>query len=677
MNEIPWLKDLNEAQKCAVTEEEGPVLVIAGAGTGKTRTLAYRVAYLISRGVPAERILLLTFTRRAAAEMVRRASAIASRIAPELAAGTKRVWGGTFHATANRLLRTYGKAVGLEPNFTVLDRSDAADLMQVLRTRLGLASKEKRFPRKTTCLDIYSRCVAGGDPLAVVLSKHFSWCQDWEAELKKLFQTYVDEKARRQVLDYDDLLLFWLHLLEKPEVGREIEERFDHILVDEYQDTNRLQSAILRKLRSENHNIMVVGDDAQSIYSFRAAEVRNILDFPKQFPGGRMVTLEENYRSTQPILDVANRIISRAGEGYAKTLRTTKEGGRTAQLVTCLDEQRQSDFIAQQVLKHLEEGIPLMRQAVLFRIGHWSDHLEVELSRRNIPFHKYGGLKFIETAHVKDLVAFLRIVENPRDDTAWFRVLQLVDGIGPGTASKAVNYISEQGLRPEAIAQFPAPKAAVHMLREFGELFAQIGGEAKVSVAGQVQRVRAAYDSLLEKQYENPMPRLRDLDQLERIATTYRSRRRFLTDLTLDPPSSTADLAGDGPKDEDWLVLSTIHSAKGCEWDVVYVIHAADGIIPSDLATGDAAEVEEERRLLYVAVTRARDSLYVSYPVRYYHKRYRLGDGYTDAQLTRFLAPEDLSLFEHRTEGEEDIVQEEVDVTAGEDIRQTLRDMWD
>jgi len=679
-SEFSWLNDLNPQQHAAAMAGEGPVLVVAGAGTGKTKTLAYHVAHLVCTGVDPGRIMLLTFTRRAAEEMIRRANAIGQVARSETSPHATRIWGGTFHSVANRLLRVYCKTIGLEESFTVLDQGDAEDLMNVVRHENGLSEKEKRFPRKATCLAIYSRCVNSSDPLDYTLKTHFPWCQEWGQELKGLFRAYVDAKHVRNVLDYDDLLLFWYHLLADEEVAKRIEARFDHILVDEYQDTNRLQAGILQRMRRTNKNIMVVGDDAQSIYSFRAADIHNILDFPEQFPGTEQITLEQNYRSRQPILDATNQVIALANERYTKDLWSDRGGEQKPILVTCEREEEQTDYVVRKILEHYEQGIPLHRQAVLFRVGYWSDHLEVELARRKIPFHKYGGLKFLEAAHVKDLLSFLRILENPRDQLAWSRVLNLLEGIGPAIAARGFAFVQDLGFDPGVIGRFAGPKVARESIHRLGGLFLELTGrgEKHVPLAGQVERIRRFYEPILTKVYENPEPRRRDLEQLEHIAGGYRSRRRFLTDLTLDPPTSTADFAGSPTLDDDWLTLSTIHSAKGCEWDVVYLIHATDGILPSDLATGDAEQIEEERRLLYVACTRAKDWLYVLFPLRYYHRKHLLGDGHGYAQLTRFIPPPVAQFFDHGSvvadQSEEGIAGKQ---TTAKDIRKSIRSMWD
>ncbi|MHC4913917.1 MAG: ATP-dependent helicase [Planctomycetota bacterium] len=643
MAEAHFLDELNPAQRKAVTAGDGPVLVIAGAGTGKTRTLATRVAWLIEKGVPAERILLLTFTRRAAAEMLARAGRIAGSAA-------SRVWGGTFHATANRLLRLYGKALGLSPDFTVMDQADAADVMNLIRSDLGFSKSKKRFPRKRTLINIYSRMVNSRTKLGKLVREDYPWCREAVDGMRQIFERYTARKREHNVLDYDDLLLYWLALLGEKDVAAKVAGRFDHVLVDEYQDTNLVQAEILLAMRRENRNVMVVGDDAQSIYSFRAATVRNILDFPRQFEGTEVVTLEQNYRSLQPILDAANAVMDRAAERFTKNLFSQRGGEARPRLMTCLDEAEQCEEVCRRVLEKYEEGVPLREQAVLFRAGHHSDQLEVELARRNIPFVKYGGLKFVEAAHVKDMIAVLRILENPVDQLSWYRVLLLLQGIGPVTARKIMAGLGLGGTSGEepaapgsnplkVLAESP-PRVPPAARGEFETLRAALADCSVKGIppASQVERIRKFYAPVFERSYDNPTVRVRDLEQLELIADGYRSRSRFITDLTLDPPSSTADLAGPPLLDEDWLVLSTVHSAKGCEWDAVHVIHAADGMIPSDMSTGSAEEIEEERRLLYVAMTRPRDELNIYFPLRYYHRGKGLSDAHVYAQLTRFLA---------------------------------------
>lgn len=668
-----WLEDLNPEQKISVCHGEGPLLVVAGAGTGKTRTLAYRVAFLIASGVNPERILLLTFTRRAAEEMIRRAASIVTRGVGE----SRRVWGGTFHSVANRLLRIYGNSGGLSTDFTVIDQADAEDLMDVARQELDLQSRRKRFPRKRTCLAIYSRCVNSAQPIEKVLTKQYPWCAEWKGELKRLFKRYVERKQQANVLDFDDLLLYLAELLRNTGLAAEIGGRFDHVLVDEYQDTNRIQARILRRLRQTNQNLTVVGDDAQSIYSFRAASIRNILDFPRDFENATVVSLEQNYRSSGQILETTNRVILQSAQRYTKSLWSTRDDGERPRLVTCATERDQDDFVVERVLEHLEEGVPLRRQAVLFRAAYLSSGLEVELASRNIPFHKYGGLRFLEAAHVKDLLGYLRVIENPRDEIAWFRILQILEGVGPATASKIVSHLMEPAHTLEELDCFPGSVSVRKSLKPYARLFRLIrSGDAK-SPAEEVELIRKTYDPFLEDLYENPDMRRRDLENLQQIASRYESRRDFLTDLQLDPPVSTSELAGPPSRDEDWLVLSTIHSAKGCEWDVVYLIHASDGCLPSDMSTGNEEEIEEELRLTYVAMTRARNFLYVCWPLRYYHRGYGYSDRHSYAQLSRFLNDSVRQSMEEHAYPDISGVDDPEECQTSMNIGERIGSMWD
>ncbi len=643
-------EDLNDPQRTAATHGDGPLLVIAGAGSGKTKTLAARVAHLTASGVAPERILLLTFTRRAAREMLARAQKLPG------ADAAARVWGGTFHSVGNRLLRIYGRGVGLQPRFTVMDQSDAADMMNLVRSELELGQGERRFPKKDTLVGIYSRMVNSGTPLSEVLEAHFPWCTEHAPALGTIFQSYTERKRVQGVLDYDDLLLYWNALAAAPGLGEEVAGLFDHILVDEYQDTNWLQAAILKSMRRTCSNLMVVGDDAQAIYSFRAATVRNIMDFPQEFPGATVVKLEQNYRSTQPILDASNAVIGQAKHRYTKELWSNDMGGRRPVLQSCADERDQSAIICRNILEHREQGTELMQQAVLFRASHHSALLEIELAKRDIPFVKYGGLKFLEAAHVKDLLSFLRILENPWDELSWFRVLQLLNGVGAATARSVMSKLGvrrgtdDDGRSPLDRLGTESPRLPTSARVEFAGLVAALHECAPEAMppASQIERIRGFYDAIFHRVYDNPAPRLRDLDQLAQIAGGYQTRTKFITELTLDPPLSTADQAGPPLLDEEYLTLSTIHSAKGCEWDVVHVIHAADGMIPSDMAAGSEEEVEEELRLFYVALTRARHSLYVYFPLRYYHRPGGMDDAHGFAQLTRFLPREVQNLFEMR-----------------------------
>jgi DNA helicase-2/ATP-dependent DNA helicase PcrA len=641
--------DLNPEQRDAVLHGEGPLLVVAGAGTGKTMTLACRVGHLIDRGVRPERILLLTFSRRASREMLARAERTTG------VSETSRAWGGTFHAVANRLLRLHGRPLGLSPDFTVLDQADGADVLNLVREELGFAARERRFPRKETLASIYSRTVNAGEKLVDVLKRHYPWCQDEAGPIREVFRAYTDRKREQQVLDYDDLLLFWKALACGDQTRGQLATMFDHILVDEYQDTNALQADILEGMRppSGPRNLTVVGDDAQSIYGFRAATVRNILEFPQRFPGSTVVKLEQNYRSTPPLLDTSNAVIALSAQRHPKTLWSQRTGERRPVLRICLDEAEQSDALCRSVLRHREEGVPLKQQSVLFRAAHHSDLLEVELTRRNIPFVKYGGLKFMEAAHVKDALSLLRVLENPFDEVSWFRILQLPDGIGPATARRLMERLgirrSGSGepdtsplvkLLDEPVEVPSAAREGIQALR--GALGDCLADEARMPPAAQLDRLRAFLEPVFARRYQSVAARMRDIEQLEALAAGYESRGRFIAELTLDPPSSTGDLAGPPLLDEDWLVLSTIHSAKGLEFDVVHVIHAADGNIPSDMATGDEEEIEEERRLLYVALTRARDALHVYVPQRYYRRPKGLEDPHAYAQISRFLLPTDV-----------------------------------
>jgi DNA helicase-2/ATP-dependent DNA helicase PcrA len=672
MSEPDYLKDLNDRQREAVTWGDGPILVVAGAGSGKTRTLAYRVAHLIRNGVAPERILLLTFTRRAAREMISRASSVLG----DKGAVATEVWGGTFHAIANRLLRIYGKAIDLAPEFTIMDQSDAEDMLQVVRQRTIDKQVKGRFPHKGTLLSIYSRRMNTGETLEAVLHSFYPWCERWGSELKKIYRDYVDLKQRRMVLDYDDLLVYWKYLLTDTPAGKRIDERFDHVLVDEYQDTNCLQGEILLAMRSMNRNIMAVGDDAQSIYSFRGATVRTMLDFPDRFPGAHMVLLEHNYRSREPILDVTNRIISQATERFSKTLYSTRQGGEAPQLITCGDETHEADVIIEKVLEHYEQGIRLRDQAVLFRAGSHSAAIELALINKKIPFQKWGGLKFLEAAHVKDFVSFVRLLENPRDEISWFRVLRLFEGVGPQTAQAVYDFLSAGGFNVSLLGEAPVSPKIRRELGPLERLFAEAAGE-KVELAVQLDSVGRLYFPLLEKNYENAGPRKSDIEHIIELASEYRSRSRFLSDIALDPPASTSDLAGAPTRDEDFLVLSTIHSAKGCEWDIVYLIHAADGCLPSDMATGSREEIEEELRLAYVAMTRARDWLYVTWPLRFYSRPQGVSDRHVYGQRSRFFTADVLAAMQQVAAAGAAGGDAPLDAGSGGDVKATMRGMWE
>jgi DNA helicase-2/ATP-dependent DNA helicase PcrA len=652
-----YLDTLNDQQRLAVEhgvpERDGaaraPLLIIAGAGSGKTNTLAHRVAHLIVHGADPRRILMMTFSRRAASEMARRVERIARKVMGDNATvmTDALTWAGTFHGIGARLLRDYAEQIGLDPAFTIHDREDSADLINLARHELGFSKTEARFPTKGTCLAIYSRCVNAEAEIEQVLGKSSPWCAGWAAELKQLFAVYVEAKQRQNILDYDDLLLYWAQTVSDPVLAEEIGGRFDHVLVDEYQDTNRLQSSILLALKPAGEGLTVVGDDAQSIYSFRAATVRNILDFPSQFnPPARIVTLDRNYRSTQPILAAANGVIELASERFTKNLWTERTSSAKPQLVSVRDEADQARYIVERVLEHREAGTALKQQAVLFRTSHHSGPLEVELTRRNIPFVKFGGLKFLDAAHIKDMLALLRFAENPRDRVAAFRLMHLIPGVGPQSAQRVLDHMAKAADPLAALSEAPSPPRAGGDWRDFVDVITDLGsGDA--GWPAELERARLWYEPHLDRIHEDSSARRADLIQLEQIAGGYPSRQRFLTELTLDPPDATSDQAGVPLLDEDYLILSTIHSAKGQEWKSVFLLNVVDGCMPSDLGAGTSAEIEEERRLLYVAMTRARDDLHLVVPQRFFtHGQSAQGDRHVYASRTRFIPDRLLGLFE-------------------------------
>ncbi|HZZ59735.1 MAG TPA: ATP-dependent helicase [Roseiarcus sp.] len=678
------MMDLNPEQRLAAehgigeAQKPGPLLVIAGAGSGKTAMLAHRVAALILAGADPKRIMLATFSRRAAAELGRRVERLlARRLAPEAAAAAAPAYSGTFHAIGARLLREYAPRLGLDPGFTIHDREDSADLMNWARHEAGLSETRERFPTKGTCLAIYSRVVNARGELGATLGKWFPWAAAHEEALRGLFGAYVEAKQRQNVLDYDDLLLYFAQMAAEPEIGGEIAARFDHVLVDEYQDTNALQAEIVLRLSPGGRGLTVVGDDAQSIYSFRAATVRNILDFPHAFdPPARVVTLERNYRSTRAILAAANAVIALAPERYFKDLWTDRAHGMTPALVAVAEETDQARYVATCALANREAGATLKSQAVLFRASHHSAALELELTRRNIPFVKFGGLKFLDAAHVKDALSLLRFAENPRDRVAGFRVAQLLPGVGPKLAGTIVGAAAQDdGFAAMSALALPARIRAG--FSAFADLMRRLASRA-VPWPAELTDAVAWLTPLLETRYDDAAARLGDLEALERIAVSFASRERFLSELTLDPPDGVSDEAGPPLRDEDYLILSTIHSAKGQEWRSVFVLNCVDGCIPSDLATGSAEEIEEERRLLYVAMTRARDELTLIVPQRFYvHGQPRNGDRSVFAARTRFIPPPLIKHFDRRTWPEAQ-AQPALVVSEGPrvDLAARMRAMW-
>jgi DNA helicase-2/ATP-dependent DNA helicase PcrA len=657
------LSRLNDRQRAAATWGAGtgsggvrsaPLLIIAGAGTGKTATLAHRVAWLVTQGVDPNRILLLTFSRRAAQEMTHRAGhAVAQALqastvrtdphaAPQAASQTARLhlpWAGTFHAMAVRMLRLHAEELGLDPHFGVLDRSDAADLIDLLRQERGLSASLRRFPKKDACLAIASFAVNTGCTLREALSAGWPWCLDWHDVLRGLLAAYAERKQAHGVLDFDDLLLAWDAAMAEPSVAVQMAARFDHVLVDEYQDTNLLQARILRGLCPDGQGLVAVGDDAQAIYAFRGACVDNMLSFPAQFdPPAACITLERSYRSVQPVLDTANALIEGASSAYPKRLQAVRHAGARPQLWTVADEREQADRVIDAVLAQREAGVPLKRQAVLFRSAHHSEWLEVELTRRNIPFVKHGGLRFMDAAHVKDVVAVLRWAEQPRDRLAGFRVLQCVPGMGPARAEQALaQCVASQGLT-QGLASFAAPAAGAAVWSGLLELLARIEPR-EARWRDQLAQVCSWYQPVLAHRHRRDAAvRAADLDMLTRVAASFGSRERFLTDLALDPPAAAGDLSGAPLRDEDYLILSTVHSAKGQEWDAVWILNVTDGNFPNEYATGDPAGIDEERRLLYVAMTRARDSLALIEPRAFaVTHQPRLGDRHVTGARSRFL----------------------------------------
>ncbi len=638
-----WLNELNAEQRTAATHAGGALLVLAGAGTGKTTTLAARVAWLLADGVAPERILLLTFTRRAAREMLQRARTLAARAG---APATKRVLGGTFHSVANRLVRMHASALGLSAGFGVLDAGDAADVLDMLREEHGQAGARRRFPRKATLLDIYSRTVNSQRQLSDVLSEHFPWCEEHRDPIAAIFTAYTKRKRTLGVLDLDDLLLYWRALVQDGAVGRQLAEGFDHVLVDEYQDVNDLQVAIIRGMRPDGDGVTAVGDDFQAIYGFRAASAEHILAFPEHFPGTTTVTLERNYRSSQPVLDVANGVSEQVERGFHKRLRAARDGGERPELVFCRDEAQQAAEVCDRILAAREQAIDLRDQAVLFRTSHDSDLLELELSRRDIPFVKYGGLRYLEAAHVKDFVALLRLADNAADELSWFRVLQLLDGVGPVRARGVLEALRPApGMAPEAerwsSIDLPLPPES----RALGATLAStLVGTRSERPGVRAERLRDALAPLISAHYPDGPLRLEDLEQLVGAAAEASDLGHFVAELVIDPPRSSADIAQPPHLDEDYLVLSTAHSAKGLEWSAVHVIAAYDGNFPACMSAGSRESIDEERRLFYVALTRPRRSLHVYVPVRYYHRPKGGDDAHGYGKASRFLTPEVQSL---------------------------------
>jgi len=596
---------LNEAQYSAVTHGEGPVLVIAGAGSGKTRTLVYRMAYLLEQGVAPESILLLTFTRRAAQEMLWRAAQISDQ-------SCKRVLGGTFHATSNMLLRQYGHHLGFGSGFTIIDRGDAEGIINLIKSSLGLAGAGKRFPSKRVIINLLSGAINKARPLEDLVFKSHIHLSEFIDDFHAIRRDYAQFKNDHGLMDYDDLLVNWQRLLVESEQARqEVCSRFKYIMVDEYQDTNLIQAEIVRLLAHGHDNVMVVGDDAQSIYSFRGADFYNIMRFPDQFPGTRVIKLEQNYRSTQPILGLTNSIIEKAEEKFTKKLFTELEGGVKPVVYSARNEAAEARFIVDKIKELQEQGIETSQIAVLFRSGFHSYKLEMELTSRYLEFEKRGGLKLTESAHIKDALSFLRILINPWDNLAWNRILLQLDKVGPKTAQKILATIKEHDDPLDALIQYrPAPA----WKQGFSRLTAALPAMRRpdLTPAGIFDLVMEYYEPIFEKIYYDDYPkRRRDLDQIKALIGGYGDLQSFVDDTALDPPES--ELAADQSEPGNRLILSTIHSAKGLEWDAVFVIGLAEGRFPHQ-NTVPGEQWEEERRLLYVAATRARKQLFLTYP---------------------------------------------------------------
>jgi ATP-dependent DNA helicase UvrD/PcrA len=636
--ELNWLGELNEQQReAAAAAADRPWLILAGAGTGKTATLSARVAWLIAQGLAPERILLLTFTRRAAREMLMRTRALLERAG---IAARGQVVGGTFHAVAWRLVRLYAEPLGLPPRLSVLDAGDSADLLDLVREELGYAESGRRFPRKASLADIYSRTDNAQRPLSGVLAEQFPWCEPYAGEIGRIFSRYGRRKREAQALDLDDLLLYWRALVTHKVAGPQLAGMFDHLLVDEYQDVNALQVEIVRGLRRDNRGLTVVGDDLQAIYGFRAASAEHILGFPTLFPDTARTTLERNYRSTQPILDVANAVAAQTDRSHPKRLQSARGDGRRPQLVFCRDEAEEGTAVAERVLAAHERGLALREQAVLMRTAHHSDLLELELGRRRIPYVKYGGIRYLEAAHVKDFLGLLRLVSNPADQVSWFRILQLLDGVGPRIARRILDTLElDLAALP---GQWATASAVPDGVRSDGAPLLEALATAAASGAPSTQAdlLQQALAPFIRGRYPDAEPRLHDLALLVDAAAKATSLEQFAAELALDPPQSSADFAGPPRLDEDYLVLSTIHSAKGLEWDVVHLIHASDGNLPSDMALSSHEGLDEERRLFYVGLTRARRDLHIYVPVRYFHRPRGIDDASGFGKTSRFLTSE-------------------------------------
>ncbi len=697
MSSASHLEKLNGPQRKAVSHGEpvampnggkayraGPLLILGGAGTGKTDALAHRVAHLTMNGVDPARVLVLTFTRRAATDLRRRACEIIKKALNEPLGGLSHTvsqrltWVGTFHSIGNRLLRHYAKHLKLDPQFSVIDRADAAELLEGVRAELGLGDKAQRFPRPETCLQIYSYRVNTQRSLKETLEQQYPWCATWEAELTRLFRGYVERKQRCNILDYDDLLLYWHSMMAEARLAQHVSAHFDHVLVDDYQDTNKLQADILHALKPDGAGLTVAGDDAQAIYSFRAAAADNILGFPERYtPRAEVITLAQSYRSSQEVLDGANALMAEAPKQHRKHLLSSRGQGARPRFVTVGDLQAQVECVCSEVHRRCEGNVPLKRQAVLFRNPNHSDALEAELARRKIPFVKQGGLKFLEAGHVKDLLAVLRWADNPRNTVAALRVLRLLPGLEPAIPVQVIEHFASQSYAFKSLQSFAVPQALGVPWRKLTELLLELANPQR-QWPGQLHLAREWYKPHFERVYEHFHTRISDLDQLEFLSGQYASRERFLTELTLDPPHSSSDLAGQSASDEDYLVLSTLHSAKGMEWDTVYVLNVVDGSFPSEFAAGKPELMEEERRLLYVGMTRAQNDLLLLAPLKFPLNQARNGNGQTYGGRSRFMSEKVLKCFDATTFQGSSLAEGALGEASSStvDVASRLKEMW-
>ncbi len=639
---INYENQLNPAQYEAVSSVDGAYLVIAGAGTGKTRTLVYRVARLIELGYEPRSIVLLTFTRKAAREMMNRAAVLLDN-------RCSKITGGTFHSYANMILRKYAKAIGLNSSFTILDQGDSEDIINLIRAQLNLAKLKQRFPNKQTIFKVLSLSVNTGKSVEDIIKEDYPHFFEYADKILDIQKVYKDYKKKNSLLDYDDLLIYLRDFLQSgsPSV-RTLLNSINFVMVDEYQDTNKLQAQIVKGLVQHNNNIMVVGDDSQSIYSFRGANFKNIMDFPDLFPNVRIIKLEENYRSTQSILDFTNRIIEDALEKYPKHLFTHKLGGELPAIISAQNENMQSRFVVEKILELREEGVSLNDIAVLFRSSFFSFDLEIELNKANIPYQKFGGMKFIEAAHIKDVLAFLRIAVNPNDIVSWFRVLLLHEGIGPKRAQNIIDEIQTSKIGIKLRPDFVLNDKYKDNIYNLFDLLNKIHTEKSLPVE-KADEVLKYYEPLFRNKYDDFNKRKKDLEIFLNIANNYKTLEVLLTDMALEPPQdSVIDIEAED-QEKEYLTLSTIHSAKGLEWHTVFIIHAIEGFFPSSQSAQSLETLEEERRLMYVASTRAKQNLYITYPMNIFD-RY---SGTTLSKPSRFIANMDEEI------AEEWIIEEE------------------